>query len=225
MIRTVFAVATMAAIAIGVCAAVAQEDPIKARKALTMKANGDQAKILADMSKGDKPYDQAAVAKALAQFQDAAAKMPGLYPDNTKDGDPSDQFNASPKVWENMADFKARFVKFGEDCSAPKPRPPASRMWTASRQRWALSARTIAAPAIRTIASRRAEPTSESNQGGVRAGRPALCSFKSPSCHPEVPRAQRGPRRMHGPDRRPSKGRFARISKGDGLGDVRETRR
>ena len=117
MIRTMLAVATTAAIALSVCVAVAQEDPIKARKAL-MKANGDQAKILADMSKGDKPYDQAAVGKALAQFQDAAAKMPGLYPDNTKDGDPSDQFNASPKVWENMADFKARFVKFGEDAKA-----------------------------------------------------------------------------------------------------------
>jgi cytochrome c556 len=112
MIRTVFAVATMAAIALGACVAVAQEDPIKARKALM------KAKILADMSKGDKPYDQAAVTKALAQFQDAAAKVPGLYPDNTKDGDPSDQFNASPKVWENMADFKARFVKFGEDAKA-----------------------------------------------------------------------------------------------------------
>jgi cytochrome c556 len=117
MIRTVLAVATTAVIALSVCVAVAQEDPIKARKAL-MKANGDQAKILGDMSKGDKPYDQAAVGKALAQFQDAAAKMPGLYPDNTKDGDSSDQFNASPKVWENMADFKARFVKFGEDAKA-----------------------------------------------------------------------------------------------------------
>src|SRR5580693_1008349 len=84
MIRTVFAVATIAAIALGACVAVAQEDPIK----------------------------------APTQFQDAAAKMPGLYPDNTKDGDPSDQFNASPKVWENMADFKARFVKFGDDAKA-----------------------------------------------------------------------------------------------------------
>ena len=117
MIRTVLAVATTAAIALSVCVAVAQEDPIKARKAL-MKANGDQAKILSDMSKGDKPYDQAAVTKALAQFQDAAAKMPGLYPDNTKDGDPSDQFNAGPKVWENMADFKAKFAKFGDDAKA-----------------------------------------------------------------------------------------------------------
>jgi cytochrome c556 len=27
-------------------------------------------------------------------------------------------FNASPKVWDNMADFKARFVKFGDDAKA-----------------------------------------------------------------------------------------------------------
>jgi cytochrome c556 len=114
MIRALFAIA---ALVLGLSVAFAQEDPIKARKAL-MKANGDQAKILADMSKGDKPYDQAAVNKAFATFQDAAAKMPNLYPDNTKGGDPSDQFNASPKVWENMADFKARFVKFGEDAKS-----------------------------------------------------------------------------------------------------------
>jgi len=120
MIRTVFAVATTAAIALGVCAAVAQEDPIKARKAL-MKANGDQAKILADMSKGDKPYDQAAVGKALAQFQDAAAKMPNLFPDSSKseaNSPAADDFSPKPAVWENMADFKARFVKFGDDAKA-----------------------------------------------------------------------------------------------------------
>jgi cytochrome c556 len=114
MIRIVFAIA---AIVLGLSVATAQEDPIKARKAL-MKANGDSAKSLADMVKGDKPYDQATVDKAFAAFQNAATKMPGLYPDNTKDGDPSDQFNASPKVWENMADFKARFVKFGDDAKA-----------------------------------------------------------------------------------------------------------
>ena len=120
MIRTVFAVATTAAIVLGVCAAVAQEDPIKARKAL-MKANGDQAKILSDMSKGDKPYDQAAVTKGLAQFQEAAAKMPNLFPDNSKSeaGSPAaDDFSPSPKVWENMVDFKARFAKFGDDAKA-----------------------------------------------------------------------------------------------------------
>jgi cytochrome c556 len=117
MIRTVFAVATAAAVAIGVCAAAAQEDPIKARKAL-MKANGQQAKIVGDMAKGDTPYDQAAVNKALDAFQNAAAKMPALFPDSSKGGDPADDFNAGPKIWEDMADFKARFVKFGDDAKA-----------------------------------------------------------------------------------------------------------
>jgi cytochrome c556 len=114
MIRTVVAIAV---VALGLSTALAQQDPIKARKAL-MKSNGDQAKIISEMAKGEKPFDLAAAQKAFAQFQDAAAKMPALYPDNTKDGDPSDQFNASPKVWENMTDFKARFTKFGDDAKA-----------------------------------------------------------------------------------------------------------
>jgi cytochrome c556 len=113
MIRTLLAIA----IALGVTAAIAQEDPIKARKAL-MKANGQQAKIVGDMAKGDTPFDLAAAQKAFATFQDAASKMPGLYPDSSKGGDPADDFNAGPKVWEDMADFKARFVKFGEDAKA-----------------------------------------------------------------------------------------------------------
>ena len=113
MIRTVLAIV----IGLGVTAAVAQEDPIKARKAL-MKTNGQQAKVLGDMVKGDTPFDLAAAQKAFANFQNAASKMPDLYPDSSKGGDPSDDFNASPKVWDNMADFKARFVKFGDDAKA-----------------------------------------------------------------------------------------------------------
>jgi cytochrome c556 len=101
-------------VGLGVTAAVAQEDPIKVRKAL-MKTNGQQAKVVGDMAKGDTPFDLAAAQKALASFQDAASKMPSLYPESSKGGDPSDEFNASPKVWEDMADFKARFVKFSED--------------------------------------------------------------------------------------------------------------
>ncbi len=120
MIRTVFAVAGAAAIAFGVCVAAAQEDPIKARKAL-MKANGDEAKIAGAMIKGDAPFDLAKAHKIFATFQDAAAKMPALFPDSSKPGDAfaaDDDFKAGPKIWENMADFKARFVKFGEDAKA-----------------------------------------------------------------------------------------------------------
>jgi cytochrome c556 len=120
MIRTVFAAATAAAIVLGICAAVAQEDPIKARKAL-MKGNGDQAKIAAAMMKGDAPFDLAAVHKIFATFEDTAAKAPALFPDSSKPGDnfaADDDFKAGPKIWENMADFKAKFVKFGEDAKA-----------------------------------------------------------------------------------------------------------
>ncbi len=114
MIRTVFAAAAVAAIVVGVCAAVAQEDPIKARKAL-MKTNGDQAKIVVAMVKGEAPFDPAKALAAFAAFEDAARKMPALFPDNTKTGG---ETAADPKIWENMDDFKAKFAKFGDDAKA-----------------------------------------------------------------------------------------------------------
>jgi cytochrome c556 len=117
MIRFIFAIFS---IVLGLSVAMAQEDPIKTRKAL-MKANGEQAKIASEMAKGDKPFDLATAQKVFAQFEDAAAKMPNLYPDSSKSEAGSaaaDEFSPSPKVWEDMADFKARFAKFGEDAKA-----------------------------------------------------------------------------------------------------------
>jgi cytochrome c556 len=114
MIRSMFAVASIAAVALGVSVAVAQQDVIKERKDI-MKANGDQAKIGAAMMKGEQPFDQAAAQKIFATFADAAAKMPSLFPDNSKTGEDT---AALPKIWEDMADFKARFVKFSDDAKA-----------------------------------------------------------------------------------------------------------
>jgi cytochrome c556 len=111
MIRTVFAVA---AIALGVSVAVAQQDPIAARKAL-MKANGDHAKLAVGMIKGEAPFDLAKVHEIFAAFEDAAAKMPALFPDNSKTGG---ETAADPKIWANMEDFKERLAKFGADAKA-----------------------------------------------------------------------------------------------------------
>jgi len=108
MVRTVLAVA---AIALGVSVAIAQQDPIAARKAL-MKANGEQAKIGAAMMKGEAPFELATAQKIFATFEDAAAKMPSLFPDNSKSGGDT---AADPKIWESMDDVKARFAKFGAD--------------------------------------------------------------------------------------------------------------
>lgn len=110
-IVTVLAVAV---VTLATSAVLAQQDPIAARKAL-MKANGQSAGALAKMVKGEAPFDLATAKKAFATFEDAAAKMPNLYPDNSKTGG---ETTASPKIWENMADFKAKFVKFGADAKA-----------------------------------------------------------------------------------------------------------
>jgi len=112
--KFVTALAAVAIVAFGVTAVVAQQDPIAARKAL-MKSNGQNAGAVAKMIKGEEPFDLAKVKTALTTFQDAAAKMPSLFPDNSKTGG---ETAAAPKIWEDMADFKARFVKFGEDAKA-----------------------------------------------------------------------------------------------------------
>ena len=108
------AIAVVAVTAIGASAVLAQQDPIAARKAL-MKANGQSAGALAKMVKGEAPFDADAAKKAFATFEDAAAKMPNLFPDNSKTGG---ETAAAPKIWEDTADFKARFVKLGNDAKA-----------------------------------------------------------------------------------------------------------
>jgi cytochrome c556 len=108
------AIAAVAVVALGATVVLAQQDPIAARKAL-MKANGQAAGALAKMVKGEAPFDPTVAKKAFATFEDAAAKMPALFPDNSKTGG---ETTAAPKIWEDMADFKARFVKLGKDAKA-----------------------------------------------------------------------------------------------------------
>ena len=113
MIRTVF---TIAAIGLGASMAVADQDPIAARRAL-MKANGDEAKIGVAMIKGETPFDLAKAQKVLDTFESAAEKMPGLFPETSKTGGDT---AARPEIWQNMDDFKARFDKFAADAKAAK---------------------------------------------------------------------------------------------------------
>jgi cytochrome c556 len=108
MFRTVFA---LAVVAWCVGAAIAQQDPIAARRAL-MKANGDQAKVGASMMKGETPFDLDKARKVFAAFEEAATKVPSLFPENSRTGGDT---AADPKIWENMDDFKARFAKFRAD--------------------------------------------------------------------------------------------------------------
>jgi cytochrome c556 len=109
MIRTVLAVAVLA---LGVNAATA--DPIADRQNL-MKDNGKHAKMGAAMVKGQAPFDLAKVKEIFKTFETSAVKMPDLFPPDSKTGHDT---RAAPKIWENMADFKARFAKLGSDSKA-----------------------------------------------------------------------------------------------------------
>ena len=65
------------------------------------------------------PFDLDKVHKIFATFEDTAAKAPALFPANSVDeATADDSYSASPKIWENMDDFKARLAKFGDDAKA-----------------------------------------------------------------------------------------------------------
>jgi cytochrome c556 len=108
MIRPLLAVLTLAT---GATIVLAQQNPIDARKAL-MKGNSAQARIGAAMVKGEAPFDLAKAKTIFATYQDAAAKFGNLFPPDSKTGG---ETAASPKIWEDMAGFRAALAKFGED--------------------------------------------------------------------------------------------------------------
>ncbi len=108
MMRTVVLVG---ALVLGVGVAVAQQDLVKTEQNI-MKANGKNAGALAAMVKGDKPYDQATVDTAMAQFEDTAKKLPTLFPDSIKGLKADGDYSSSPKVWEDKAGFNEHIAGF-----------------------------------------------------------------------------------------------------------------
>ena len=115
MIRTL---SVIAVVGLAVTVAAAQQNPITARKQL-MKDNGDQAKIGAAMAKGEAPFDLTKAHKIFATFEDTAAKASALFQDDSAEqATADDPYTASPEIWKNMDDFKARLGKFGTDAKA-----------------------------------------------------------------------------------------------------------
>jgi cytochrome c556 len=107
-------VAVALALACGVTAVLADTDPIAERRAL-MKHDGEAAKKLFDMSKGKIPFDLATVKESLQTLNVGATKSAALFPDNSQTGGGT---AALPAIWQNKADFDARFVKFAKDVAA-----------------------------------------------------------------------------------------------------------
>src|ERR1700753_2620767 len=103
---------------LGVGTVVAQ-DALKQAETV-MKGNGKNAGALAAMVKGEKPYDQATVDTALAQFTETAKKLPTLFPDSIKGMQPDGDYLITPKVFEDKAGFAAKTEDFDKAVTAAK---------------------------------------------------------------------------------------------------------
>ncbi|MBD0415939.1 c-type cytochrome [Oryzicola mucosus] len=103
-------------------ATAAYADPIADRQAL-MKSFGPIMGSLAPVAKGEKPFDAAEVLAALTKLNEQAQKfdVPTLFPEGSNTGDTK----ASPKIWEDLADFQAKDDKFKADVAAAVSAPPA----------------------------------------------------------------------------------------------------
>jgi cytochrome c556 len=110
MIRTVVVAGTLL---LGIGAVAAQQDALKHAQTF-MKGNGKNAGALAAMVKGEKPYDQATVDTALAQFADTAKNLPTLFPESVKGLKAEGDYSTSPKIWEDKAGFSEHIASFGK---------------------------------------------------------------------------------------------------------------
>jgi cytochrome c556 len=110
MMRNVVIVGTLL---LGIVSVAAQQDQVKQTQ-LVMKGNGKNAGALSAMVKGEKPYDQAAVDAALAQFDDTAKKLPTLFPDSIKGLKADGDYSSSSKIWEDKAGFNEHIASFAK---------------------------------------------------------------------------------------------------------------
>ncbi len=88
----------------------AMDDQVKERKAL-MKKVGGSIGLTVKMVKGAIPFDAAKAEQALKTMAEAADKFPTLFKEGT-DMTKVKESEASPKIWENLEDFKKKSEAF-----------------------------------------------------------------------------------------------------------------
>lgn len=120
MIKRILAASAICLMA--VTAVVAAENMHESREA-AMKKIGGAMGGLAGIAKGEKPYDEATVKTSLTTIRETIKVFPDYFPV----GSEKDDDEASPKIWENMADFKAHAAKLGADADALLAQLPADQ--------------------------------------------------------------------------------------------------
>jgi cytochrome c556 len=107
MLRTVLAVGAIVA---GVTVVAAQSDSIKQRNALMSSMWKDGLAGPYRMANGREPFDQAKAEAGLAKMSEIAAKLPPLWPPNSKAVAPLPKYSSSSKIWDNKPDFEAKLA-------------------------------------------------------------------------------------------------------------------
>ncbi|WEX89596.1 cytochrome c [Sinorhizobium garamanticum] len=108
---------------VGVTAVTAADEPQAVRQQL-MKKVGQAAGALNGIAKGEKPYDAEIVKASLTTITETVKIFPNHFPAGTETGLETE---ASPKIWENMEDFKAKAAKLGTDASTLLAQLPADK--------------------------------------------------------------------------------------------------
>ena len=111
-----FRVAILALAALGVAGtmASASEDPIATRKAV-MKSVGASMKVVVPMVKGEADYDAVKAELAMRVIQNGAIGVIHYFPAGSETGGETE---AAPKIWEDMAGFKAKAASLEADAGA-----------------------------------------------------------------------------------------------------------
>lgn len=109
--------------ALAFAASAASADPIADRQAV-MKERGKIVGTLSKMVKGEQDFDAALVLSSLQVLQENAEKFDAeaLFPAGTETGGDT---TAAPKIWEDMAGFKAAEDKYLADVKAANAAAPA----------------------------------------------------------------------------------------------------
>lgn len=105
----------------GASAVIAADDPVKVREGL-MKQIGGSMGAIAGIAKGEKPYDAEALKTALTTISTSIKAFPDQFPVGSEANS-----EASPKIWENMDDFKAQAAKLGSDADMLLAQLPADQ--------------------------------------------------------------------------------------------------
>ena len=89
-------------------------EPQELRQA-AMKKVGQSIGLLSGMAKGEAPFDAAAAQAAFATMNGVAKEYVSFFPVGSETGFETE---ASPDIWKNMDDFKAKVAKFEADTGA-----------------------------------------------------------------------------------------------------------